>query len=197
MQKSNRRLFPRASLPFSAQSDLWTPSHLPRQVLPAPLIRVALTPSQIFPYINQFLTSLNLVPNKSQIGFYSGLVVSFLFFSLPSTPFLSFNLRNPALPFSSCSLSTNGLAYPVYTLSLSCPPTLIRALDMVGRRPVIIIGTVGLSISTILFGLTSNLPQILIARCLGLPDFSTFSYSDTNTSGHILRHRCRTSLSSR
>jgi len=42
---------------------------------------------------------------------------------------------------------------------------------MVGRRPVIIIGTVGLSISTILFGLTSNLPQILIARCLGLPDF--------------------------
>jgi MFS family permease len=38
---------------------------------------------------------------------------------------------------------------------------------MVGRRPVIIIGTIGLSISTIFLGLTSNLPQILIARCLG------------------------------
>lgn len=37
---------------------------------------------------------------------------------------------------------------------------------MFGRRPVIIIGTVGLSISTILFGLTSNLSQILITRCL-------------------------------
>ncbi len=63
-----------------------------------------------------------------------------------------------------------------YTLSLLCLLTLTRALDMFGRRPVIIIGTVGLSISTILFGLTSNLSQILITRCLGLPGISEFFF---------------------
>ena len=31
--------------------------------------------TQIFPYINQFLTRLHLVEDQSQIGFYSGLVV--------------------------------------------------------------------------------------------------------------------------
>ena len=32
--------------------------------------------SQIFPYINQFLTDLHVTNDPSQIGFYSGLVVS-------------------------------------------------------------------------------------------------------------------------
>jgi hypothetical protein len=31
--------------------------------------------TQIFPYINQFLTRLHLIEDQSQIGFYSGLVV--------------------------------------------------------------------------------------------------------------------------
>lgn len=31
--------------------------------------------TQIFPYINEFLSSLHLVDDESQIGFYSGLVV--------------------------------------------------------------------------------------------------------------------------
>ena len=85
-----------------------------------------------------------------------------------------------------------------YTLSLLCLLTLTRALDMFGRRPVIIIGTVGLSISTILFGLTSNLSQILITRCLGLPGISEFfSHSYTKSSGHVFWHRCRTPLCSR
>ena len=169
MQKSSRRLFQRASLPFSAQSDLWTPSHLLRQIPPAPLIR-ALTPSQIFPYINQFLTSLNLVPNKSQIGFYSGLVVSF--FQLAGYSFLIFQSQESSFAlFQLLFIYQWARISGTHTFSLLCPLTLIRALDMVGRRPVIIIGTVGLSISTVLFGLTSNLPQILIARCLGLPDF--------------------------
>lgn len=74
---------------------------------------------------------------------------------------------------------------------------LTRALDMVGRRPVIIIGTAGLSVSTILLGITSSLPHLLIARCLGAlysvnfilspPLWSTFS-------GYIFGHCRRASL---
>ncbi|KAF9453281.1 MFS general substrate transporter [Macrolepiota fuliginosa MF-IS2] len=90
-----------------------------------------LTFTQIFPYINQFLTSLNLVPDKSHIGFYSGLVES--------------------------SFALFQLLFIYHWARIS---------DMAGRRPVIIIGTAGLSISTILLGLASSLPQILIARCL-------------------------------
>ncbi|KAF5358502.1 hypothetical protein D9756_001697 [Leucocoprinus leucothites] len=90
-----------------------------------------LTFTQIFPYINQFLVSLNLVPDESQIGFYSGLIES------------SFALFQLLFIYQWARIS-----------------------DMVGRRPVIIIGTTGLSISTILFGLTSNFSQILLARCL-------------------------------
>lgn len=41
--------------------------------------------TQIFPYINEFLSSLHLVDDESQIGFYSGLVEStFAFFQLIS-----------------------------------------------------------------------------------------------------------------
>ena len=34
-----------------------------------------ITFTQIFPYINEFLTKLHLVKDPSQVGFYSGLVV--------------------------------------------------------------------------------------------------------------------------
>ncbi|KAH9484153.1 Major facilitator-type transporter psiT2 [Psilocybe cubensis] len=44
-----------------------------------------LTFTQIFPYINQFLSHLHLIEHQSQIGFYSGLVEStFAFFQLCS-----------------------------------------------------------------------------------------------------------------
>ncbi|KAF9458664.1 major facilitator superfamily multidrug-resistance, DHA1 sub-family [Collybia nuda] len=39
--------------------------------------------------------------------------------------------------------------------------------DMIGRRPVILAGTVGLAISTILFGLSQNFQSALAARALG------------------------------
>ncbi|KAJ3565839.1 hypothetical protein NP233_g7383 [Leucocoprinus birnbaumii] len=120
---------------LEAQHDaVKAPTPLPKAqlaILCAIRLMDPLTFTQIFPYINQFLTSLKLVPDESQIGFYSGLVES------------SFALFQLLFIYQWARIS-----------------------DMVGRRPVIIIGTTGLSISTILFGLTSNLPQILIARCL-------------------------------
>ena len=36
--------------------------------------------TQIFPYINEFISRLHLVEDDSQIGFYSGLVVSTFYF---------------------------------------------------------------------------------------------------------------------
>ncbi|KXN90531.1 Protein ZINC INDUCED FACILITATOR 1 [Leucoagaricus sp. SymC.cos] len=116
------------------ENDLKRPTPLPKiqlAILCAIRLMDPLTFTQIFPYINQFLTSLNLVPDESQIGFYSGLVES------------SFALFQLLFIYQWARIS-----------------------DLVGRRPVIVIGTAGLSISTILLGLTSNLPQILIARCL-------------------------------
>jgi hypothetical protein len=44
-----------------------------------------LTFTQIFPYINQFLSHLNVIRNPSHIGFYSGLVVR---------PFISYCTRH-------------------------------------------------------------------------------------------------------
>ncbi|KAL0947387.1 hypothetical protein HGRIS_013502 [Hohenbuehelia grisea] len=40
------------------------------------------------------------------------------------------------------------------------------ASDVIGRRPVIIMGVTGLTLTTILFGLSSNLTQVLISRTL-------------------------------
>lgn len=45
----------------------------------------------------------------------------------------------------------------------------LSTADIIGRRPVIIAGTLGLAITTVLLGLSGSLPEILIARCLGEP----------------------------
>jgi len=42
-----------------------------------------------------------------------------------------------------------------------------RLSDRFGRRPVILIGTAGLAISTMLFGLATNFKWMLIFRVLG------------------------------
>ncbi|KAJ3738298.1 major facilitator superfamily domain-containing protein, partial [Lentinula raphanica] len=65
--------------------------------------------TQIFPYINEFVSRLNLTEDPSQIGFYS---------------------------------------------------------DRTGRRPVIIAGTLGLAISTILFGVSNSFLAAMISRAL-------------------------------
>ncbi|KAF8797889.1 MFS general substrate transporter [Phlegmacium glaucopus] len=87
--------------------------------------------SQIFPYINQFLTDLHVTNDPSQIGFYSGVVESAFAFS----QLLSI--------------------YPWGFFS-----------DRYGRRPVVLVGVSGLTISTLLFGLSSNLSSVMISRTL-------------------------------
>ena len=66
-----------------------------------------LTFTQIFPYINQFLSRLHLVTSQSQIGFYSGLVVSpcSCFALGVYSPLIH---RNPLSPSSSSAVFTTG-----------------------------------------------------------------------------------------
>ena len=76
---------PNAPLPADSE-DAATDTNTPVPYSsPLPVVQLAIlcavrlmdpvTFTQIFPYINQFLTRLHLVEDQSQIGFYSGLVV--------------------------------------------------------------------------------------------------------------------------
>lgn len=44
----------------------------------------------------------------------------------------------------------------------------IRTLDRIGRRPIIITGSVGLVVSTIWFGASSSFLELMISRALGV-----------------------------
>ncbi|KAF9061692.1 MFS general substrate transporter [Rhodocollybia butyracea] len=88
--------------------------------------------TQIFPYVNEFITFLKLVDNPSQIGFYSGLVES----TFAIAQFLA-----------------------IYQWS--------KLSNRFGRKPVIMAGTLGVALSTIYFGLSSSLTDMLIARAVG------------------------------
>jgi len=64
--------------------------------------------------------------------------------------------------------------------------------DNIGRRPVVLIGSFGLAISTIGLGLAPSLPFILLSRCLGVlfASFLTRIYSPPYLSWPIFR-QCR------
>ncbi|KAJ3774782.1 major facilitator superfamily multidrug-resistance, DHA1 sub-family [Lentinula raphanica] len=95
--------------------------------------------TQIFPYINEFVSRLNLTEDPSQIGFYSVQHVRRLSSTQESI-------------FALCQLVA---IYPWSSLS-----------DRTGRRPVIIAGTLGLAISTILFGVSNSFLAAMISRAL-------------------------------
>ncbi|KAJ3923297.1 major facilitator superfamily domain-containing protein [Lentinula edodes] len=87
--------------------------------------------TQIFPYINEFVSRLHLTEDPSQIGFYSGAIESVF------------------------ALSQLVAIYPWSSLS-----------DSIGRRPVIIVGTLGLTISTLFFGVSRSFLAAMVARAL-------------------------------
>ncbi|KIK24939.1 hypothetical protein PISMIDRAFT_677717 [Pisolithus microcarpus 441] len=88
--------------------------------------------TQLFPYVNDFMSDLHLTDDPSRIGFYSGLVES------------------------------------TFALSQLCSIYLWAKLsDKIGRKPVILTGTLGTATTTLAFGLSTSLTGILSARCLG------------------------------
>ncbi|KAJ3964204.1 major facilitator superfamily domain-containing protein [Lentinula raphanica] len=88
--------------------------------------------TQIFPYINEFITFLKLTDDPSQTGFYSGLVES----TFAVTQFLA-----------------------IYQWS--------KLSNKIGRRPVVMVGTLGVALSTMYFGLSSSLTDLLLSRVIG------------------------------
>ncbi|KAL1758831.1 major facilitator superfamily domain-containing protein [Schizophyllum commune] len=87
--------------------------------------------TQIFPYINEFITYLRLTDDPGKIGFYSGLVES------------------------SFALAQLMSIYPTARLS-----------DVIGRRPIILAGALGIALSTLLFGCSQSLAGLLLSRSL-------------------------------
>lgn len=43
-----------------------------------------------------------------------------------------------------------------------------KILDKIGRKPVILIGTCGIALSTMCFGLSSSLTDLLVSRAIGV-----------------------------
>ncbi|KIK64332.1 hypothetical protein GYMLUDRAFT_240890 [Collybiopsis luxurians FD-317 M1] len=88
--------------------------------------------TQIFPYINEFITFLKLTDDPSKTGFYSGLVES----TFAVTQFLA-----------------------IYQWS--------KLSNRIGRKPVILTGTIGVALSTMYLGLSNSLTELLLSRAIG------------------------------
>jgi len=121
--------------------------------------------TQLFPYVNEFMSDLHLTDDPSRVGFYSGLVVRCI--SICASDASSSPYSGKCL----CSRSTH-LHIPLGSSfwSVYSQPAL-RALtfllDVIGRRPVILLGFLGITATTLMFGLSKSLAAVLITRCIG------------------------------
>jgi len=109
--------------------------------------------TQLFPYINEMLVDLNMVDDPSKVGFVSGLVVSdelFLKSFIPTVDILSGRRQESA--FSVFQLMS------IYHWT--------KVSDVVGRRPVVLLGALGTGFMMLLFGFSRNLTYMLITRSL-------------------------------
>ncbi|KAG8217332.1 major facilitator superfamily domain-containing protein [Butyriboletus roseoflavus] len=88
--------------------------------------------TQLFPYVNEFMSDLHLTDDPSRVGFYSGLVES---------------------AFAVAQLSS------IYQWA--------RLSDVIGRRPVVLVGILGIAATTLMFGLSKSLAVVLVTRCIG------------------------------
>lgn len=107
--------------------------------------------TQLFPYINEMVIKLNILDDPSKVGFVSGLVVN-NFCPLLSSPILtSLDHRQESI-FAAFQLIS------IYHWA--------KISDVVGRRPVLLIGAIGSAIMTFLFGFSRSLIYMLITRSL-------------------------------
>ena len=123
--------------------------------------------TQLFPYVNEFMSDLHLTDDPSRVGFYSGLVVRCIPICASHISVLTF-LRK--VPSHSPNLPpyTSGLASLVgLLLSQPAHRALTFLLDVIGRRPVILVGILGTAVATLTFGLSKSLAAVLITRCIG------------------------------
>jgi MFS family permease len=173
------------------------PTPVPKTQLATACIIRLLDPiafTQVFPYINEFMSSLHVTDDPSKIGFFSGLVVS------AGSNFLGVHLML-ALQESTFAISQLCAIYHWAKMS----GTLIRStlyihlnifpVDKIGRRPVILAGATGITITTLLFGLCRSLPTVLVVRFLGvlyqLPELSYILFTSNAIRRTLCWKRCR------
>src|SRR5208337_2903625 len=104
---------------------------------------------------------------------------------------LGFGIVIPFLPLYAERMHVGalgiGLVLSVYSLmQFLCAPVLGRISDHVGRRPIIMLGLLGSSVSYLLYGFAASFPMLLIARgvhgaCAGTISTAQAYVADTTT----------------
>lgn len=109
--------------------------------------------SQASPYINRLIEQI--VGSSEKVGYYTGLSVRIS--KITQRKYLGNVLTNCSRDSqsSSFSLAQTLAMYPWARLS-----------DRIGRRPVVLIGSVGIAVSTALFGFVDSLWEIVVFRFL-------------------------------
>ncbi|KZO92165.1 MFS general substrate transporter [Calocera viscosa TUFC12733] len=126
------------------------------------LVRLAepVASSQIFPYINDLCVEFGYAGNEKEVGFVSGMIEAC---ALP-----------PLLPCSTFPADAVMFWFrigihgqPVFALVQLLTVALWgRLSDRIGRKPVVLLGLAGVTLSTLLFGLSRRLWLTILARCL-------------------------------
>ena len=105
--------------------------------------------TQLFPYINEMVVKLNIIDDPSKVGFVSGLVVS----NRPCMhcPYILSDHRQESVFALFQLMSTYHWA---------------KLSDVVGRRPIVLLGAIGMGLMTFLFGFSHSLTYMLVTRSL-------------------------------
>lgn len=122
--------------------------------------------TQLFPYINEMVVKLNILDDPSKVGFVSGLVVS----QLNPRPFPIYVSSDHIMHRQESVFAAFQLISVYHWAKIS---------DTIGRRPVILLGAIGMGLMTFLFGFSRSLTHMLVIRSLhgffaGEPTVSDF-----------------------
>jgi MFS family permease len=84
---------------------------------------------------------------------------------------IGFGIIIPLLPFYATTFGASAFVVGALSMSFSLMQFLFAPLwgrlsDVIGRRPVILIGLMGSAVSYLAFGLAHSLPLLFVARCL-------------------------------
>lgn len=136
------------------EQTLTGPTPLPLRFLLIMMLIRAMTPvafEVIFPFVNQMIFELGIVENPEDVGFYSGFIESV--FSC-----MSFIMGVYAISLPNCCFGTK--------VFLIVMPMSYLA-DRIGRKPIILWGTLALAMSTASFGISKTLAGMIISRSIG------------------------------
>jgi MFS family permease len=112
-----------------------------------------ITATVIYPFIFQLVNETGITKGKEdKTGYYAGIIVRS--FPLQHFPAL------PRLTNKSVQESTFFLVETLFVLQWG------RLSDRIGRKPVVLIGLLGLSLSMLCFGLSQTFPALVASRSL-------------------------------